>query len=110
RRLFPGHRLLSSRELIARTDQDPQQATASTMTIPAADYIRAIAPYQPGMPISELARRYGLEESAIVKLASNENPLGMPASARAAVIASLAEGARYPDGNGFDLNQALSAA
>ncbi len=80
------------------------------MTIPAADYIRAIAPYQPGMPISELARRYGLDEAGIVKLASNENPLGMPESARAAAIACLAEGARYPDGNGFDLKQALSAA
>ncbi len=78
------------------------------MTIPAADYIRAIAPYQPGMPISELARRYGLDEAGIVKLASNENPHGMPASARAAAIASLEEGARYPDGNGFDLKQALS--
>jgi len=79
------------------------------MTIPAADYIRAIAPYQPGMPISELARRYGLDESSIVKLASNENPFGMPEGARAAAIACLAEGARYPDGNGFDLKQALSA-
>ncbi len=80
------------------------------MTIPAADYIRAIAPYQPGMPISELARRYGLDEASIVKLASNENPFGMPGSARAAVVACLAEGGRYPDGNGFDLKQALSAA
>src|SRR5690606_27184498 len=88
--------------------RDTHQARPSTMTIPAADYIRAIAPYQPGMPISELARRYGLDEAGIVKLASNENPHGMPASARAAAIASLEEGARYPDGNGFDLKQALS--
>ncbi|HNA30958.1 MAG TPA: histidinol-phosphate transaminase, partial [Thiobacillaceae bacterium] len=38
-------------------------------------YIRAIAPYQPGKPISELAREMGLDEASIVKLASNENPL-----------------------------------
>jgi histidinol-phosphate aminotransferase len=37
--------------------------------------IRAIAPYQPGKPISELARELGLNEAEIVKLASNENPL-----------------------------------
>lgn len=75
-----------------------------------ADYIRTIAPYQPGMPISELARRYGRDEADIVKLASNENPFGMPDGARAAAIAALTEGARYPDGSGFELKQALSAA
>jgi len=42
----------------------------------APDHIRAIAPYQPGKPISELAREMGLAEADIVKLASNENPLG----------------------------------
>ena len=41
----------------------------------APSYIRSIAPYQPGKPISELARELGLEESSIIKLASNENPL-----------------------------------
>ena len=40
-------------------------------------YIRAIAPYQPGKPITELAREFGLDEQAIVKLASNENPRGI---------------------------------
>ena len=40
-------------------------------------YVRAIAPYQPGKPITELAREFGLEEKAIVKLASNENPSGI---------------------------------
>ena len=41
----------------------------------APDYIRAIAPYQGGKPIAELAREMGLNEADIVKLASNENPL-----------------------------------
>ena len=43
----------------------------------APGYIRAIAPYQPGKPTSELARELGMDESGIVKLASNENPLGV---------------------------------
>jgi histidinol-phosphate aminotransferase len=74
----------------------------------APQYIRAIAPYQPGKPISELAREMGLEESAIIKLASNENPLGLSPLARAAIEAALPELARYPDGNGFELKAAVS--
>ncbi|HSD40281.1 MAG TPA: histidinol-phosphate transaminase [Burkholderiales bacterium] len=84
-----------------------------TQTLPAADpcerapaYVRAIAPYQPGKPISELAREMGLEEARIIKLASNENPLGVSPRARAAIEAALPELARYPDG--FDLTKALS--
>lgn len=70
-------------------------------------YVRAIAPYQPGKPISELAREMGLEESFIVKLASNENPLGVSPKALAAMQAELADIARYPDGNGFVLKEAI---
>ncbi|HNI46864.1 MAG TPA: histidinol-phosphate transaminase [Zoogloea sp.] len=70
-------------------------------------HIRAISPYQPGKPIAELAREMGLAESSIVKLASNENPLGFGDKARAAMAAALDDLARYPDGNGFELKQAL---
>jgi histidinol-phosphate aminotransferase len=71
-------------------------------------YIRSIAPYQPGKPISELAREMGLKEESIVKLASNENPRGIGPRTRAAIDAALADVARYPDGNGHDLKTALS--
>jgi len=71
-------------------------------------YVRAIAPYQPGKPISELAREMGLDERKIVKLASNENPLGISPRARAAIIKELAQLERYPDGNAFELKAALS--
>jgi histidinol-phosphate aminotransferase len=74
----------------------------------APPYVRAIAPYQPGKPTSELARELGLEESTIVKLASNENPLGVSPRAAQAMRAVLDGLARYPDGNGFELKQALS--
>jgi len=75
----------------------------------APQYIRAIAPYQPGKPISELARELGLAEAHIIKLASNENPLGVSPAARAAIEAALPELGRYPDGNGFALKSALAA-
>jgi histidinol-phosphate aminotransferase len=72
----------------------------------APAYIRAISPYQPGKPISALAREMGLAEASIVKLASNENPRGMSPKARIAVEAALAGVERYPDQ--FDLVAALS--
>lgn len=68
--------------------------------------IRHLAPYQPGKPIDELQREYGL--SKIVKLASNENPLGPCPKAIAAIKSELSELARYPDGNGFTLKKKLS--
>jgi len=73
----------------------------------APAYVRAIAPYQPGKPISELAREFGLAESSIVKLASNENPLGISPLAQQAIQAALPELALYPDGNGFVLKDAI---
>ncbi|MEZ5729505.1 MAG: histidinol-phosphate transaminase, partial [Burkholderiaceae bacterium] len=79
------------------------------MTLIAPEYVRQIAPYQAGRPISEIARKYGLDEAGIVKLASNENPLGMSPAALEAMQAAIGELARYPDSNGFDLKAALSA-
>ncbi|MDR2636935.1 MAG: histidinol-phosphate transaminase, partial [Zoogloeaceae bacterium] len=60
-------------------------------------YIQAIAPYQPGKPITALAREMGLPVESIIKLASNENPLGMSPKARQAASEALADGERYPD-------------
>jgi histidinol-phosphate aminotransferase len=73
------------------------------------DYVRAIAPYQSGKPIAEVAREFGLDEAKIVKLASNENPLGMPDSARRAMQDAVSDIARYPDANGFALKAAITA-
>ena len=72
------------------------------------DYIRAIAPYQGGKPISELAREMGLVEAEIVKLASNENPLGISPKAQMVIEDAIADIARYPDGNSFALRDAVS--
>ena len=74
----------------------------------APSYVRAIAPYQPGKPVSELAREMGIPEESIVKLASNENPRGASPRAIAAMRIAIEETGRYPDGNGFALKDALS--
>ena len=75
----------------------------------APPHVAAIAPYQAGKPIEELAREFGLDPKQIIKLASNENPLGMPESARLAIVAATAQLGRYPDPAGFELKQVLSA-
>lgn len=67
----------------------------------ALSYVRAISPYQPGKPITELAREMGIPVDSIVKLASNENPLGMSPKAREAVEKAISGVERYPDQ--FDL-------
>ncbi|MEK9714163.1 MAG: histidinol-phosphate transaminase, partial [Thalassolituus sp.] len=74
----------------------------------AVEGVRSLRPYQPGKPIDELARELGLKEADIVKLASNENPLGPSPKALEAIKAELAELTRYPDGAGFVLKKTLS--
>ena len=74
----------------------------------APEYIRTIAAYQPGKPISDVARELGMQEANIVKLASNENPLGASPKALVAVQSALGELAMYPDGGGFALKAAIS--
>ncbi len=72
----------------------------------ALPYIRAISPYQPGKPVTALAREMNIPVDRIVKLASNENPLGMSPKARKAVEAAITGIERYPDQ--FDLVAALA--
>ncbi len=70
--------------------------------------VRSIAPYVPGKPIAETARELGLAEADILKMASNENPLGSSPKALAAIRASLEGLHYYPDGSGFELKAALA--
>ncbi len=64
-----------------------------------------LKPYVPGKPITELERELGISGS--VKLASNENPLGVSPLVKDAITRALPELARYPDGGGYELRQAL---
>jgi histidinol-phosphate aminotransferase len=75
----------------------------------AVEGVQGLSPYEPGKPIDELARELGLDPAGIVKLASNENPLGPSDRALAAIRDALPELGRYPDGNAFVLKRALSA-
>lgn len=69
--------------------------------------VQALRPYQPGKPIAELQREYGVSD--VIKLASNENPLGPSPRVLMAMQHEFADLARYPDGNGFALKQMLAA-
>ncbi|MBN4079597.1 histidinol-phosphate transaminase, partial [Beggiatoa alba] len=73
----------------------------------ATEGVQCLRPYQPGKPIDELQREYGV--SNVLKLASNENPLGPSPQVLAALQNEFSELARYPDGNGFTLKQMLAA-
>ena len=78
----------------------------STICDLAVQGVQKLIPYTPGKPIDELERELGLTE--IVKLASNENPLGAGKKVVEAIQKTLPELSRYPDGNGFALKQALA--
>ncbi|HWL61440.1 MAG TPA: histidinol-phosphate transaminase [Steroidobacteraceae bacterium] len=70
--------------------------------------VRGLAPYVIGKPIAELARELGMDEASIIKLASNENPLGPSPAALAAMQRALQDVWLYPDGNGHDLKVAIA--
>lgn len=70
--------------------------------------IRDCPIYEPGRPIEEVARELGLDPRKIVKLASNENPLGPSPAAVQAMQGALGQLHEYPDGGGYHLRQALA--
>jgi histidinol-phosphate aminotransferase len=70
--------------------------------------VQKLSPYVPGKPVDELARELDIDPARIIKLASNENPLGASPKALAAIRDELAELTRYPDGNGFNLKARLA--
>lgn len=73
----------------------------------APEYVRNLAVYVPGKPVEEVRRELGITDE-IVKLASNENPLGPSPKAVEAIRRALPEVNRYPDGGGFYLRQAIA--
>lgn len=69
--------------------------------------VQALQAYAPGKPMDELARELGLDIKNIIKLASNENPLGCSSAVKAIVQKASESLTLYPDGNGFELKKAL---
>lgn len=84
---------------------DPQAASTRPYSLASAA-VRALAPYVIGKPIGELERELGVTD--IIKLASNENPLGPSPRALQAMQRSLQDVWLYPDGNGHDLKARLA--
>jgi len=72
----------------------------------ASPGIRELQPYMPGKPVEELERELGL--SNVIKLASNENPLGASPTVHSSIQSALSEVARYPDGSAYLLKNKLS--
>ena len=71
--------------------------------------LRHLRVYEPGKPIEETARELGADAGSIIKLASNENPLGPSPKALTAMRAALGSSHLYPDGGGHYLREALAA-
>lgn len=74
----------------------------------AHEHVLRLVAYEPGKPVEELAREMGLEPSDIIKLASNENPLGPSPKALAAMRDALDRAHFYPDGGGWALRNAIA--
>ncbi len=74
----------------------------------ANEWLEDLVSYDPGKPIEETARELGLDPDEIIKLASNENPLGPSPKAVAAMTAALQKAHLYPDGGGYKLRTAIA--
>ena len=70
--------------------------------------LRDLVAYEPGKPVEDLARELGLAPGEIIKLASNENPLGPSPAARQAMIDTIDRAHFYPDGGGYYLREAVA--
>jgi histidinol-phosphate aminotransferase len=79
-----------------------------SQSLPINPALKELPVYQPGRPIEEVARELGLAAGGIIKLASNENPLGPSRLALAAMRKALADVNLYPDGSAFYLKQKLA--
>lgn len=105
-RLIAFYQVLSSETIDCSNQINFLTMQQSTLQLATAS-VQTLIPYQPGKPISELQRELGLTD--IVKLASNENPLGPSDKVKQEIQANFSDLSRYPDGNGFALKAALSA-
>ncbi|MBC7980692.1 MAG: histidinol-phosphate transaminase [Armatimonadetes bacterium] len=74
----------------------------------ANQFVCDLVAYEPGKPIEETARELGLNPASIVKVASNENPLGPSPLAKEAIRAAIDQAHIYPDGGGFKLRTAIA--
>ncbi|MEX1117340.1 MAG: histidinol-phosphate transaminase [Terrimicrobiaceae bacterium] len=90
----------------------PEPTLTTLMTsspqLTAHEHVQNLIAYEPGKPVEELAREMGLQPSEIIKLASNENPLGPSPKALLAMREALERSHFYPDGGGWELRGAIA--
>ncbi|MFH0729207.1 MAG: histidinol-phosphate transaminase [Pseudomonadota bacterium] len=89
-----------------KMDGNNKETACRVLNLKVPPHIAAIKPYEPGKPLEELEREYGISDS--VKLASNENPLGPSPLAVRAMEKAMGKLHRYPDGSAFELNEKLA--
>ena len=82
---------------------------SSSLWQQANPQLRDLVSYEPGKPVEDLARELGVPPAEIIKLASNENPLGPSPKALEAMRAALLRANFYPDGGGYYLREAIAA-
>jgi histidinol-phosphate aminotransferase len=87
-------------------DKNNEERSWQLLNLKVPPHIAAIKPYEPGKPLEELEREYGISDS--VKLASNENPLGPSPLAVRAMEKAMGKLHRYPDGSAYELNEKLA--
>ena len=106
-RIFPSTLPVSFLPILQFSmNTSPKQVSYTQL---APSWVQAISPYIPGKPIAELSREMGMKEESIIKLASNENPLGCSPKVLMAIGRAMSEVHRYPDGSCFLLRHALSS-
>lgn len=93
---------------IAPPQTETGNAALAEISRDIADRVLALKPYQPGKPIEEVKRELGIT-GEIIKLASNENPLGPSPAGLRALLEATAKLAQYPDGGCHDLRAAVAA-
>src|SRR5688572_23417136 len=104
-RRFPSYEILS-RSMSTWTKFSRPWRNAMSNRLPLNPALRDLPIYQPGRPIEEVARELRMDPGAVIKLASNENPLGPSPAAVAAMEKALQTLHLYPDGNAYYLKQA----
>ena len=72
------------------------------------DYLEDIKTYEAGKPIELVVREFGIKPEDVIKLASNENPLGCSSKVSEAIAKNAQKASIYPDDSMFELKEALS--
>ncbi len=101
-------RFIYLHSIVDEIDDQWDVATAMAIDTFANRFVCDLVAYEPGKPIDETARELGLRAEDIIKLASNENPLGPSPKAKEAMREALEQSHIYPDGGGYRLRMAIA--